>query len=155
RYDSPRGGKRAALSVTMGWLLALTWFEWGIAADTPADRELFESKIRPVLVEHCYKCHSVAAGRPKSGLRLDTREGLRRGGVSGRAIVPGDPDQSLLIQAIAHDEDVEPMPPKGKLPASVVADFRQWVARGAFDPRDSAATAGTPAVGASETWWSL
>jgi hypothetical protein len=62
-----------------------------------AQVEFFETKIRPVLVEHCYKCHSAQAAKLKGGLRLDTRDGLRKGGDSGPAIVPGDPAGSLLL----------------------------------------------------------
>src|SRR5438093_1371181 len=68
------------------------------AEDTPAGRAFFETKIRPVLVEHCFKCHSSQAAAPKAGLRLDTRAGLQRGGKSGPIVVPGAPDESPLIQ---------------------------------------------------------
>jgi len=121
------------------------------AADGPEGRLFFEAKIRPVLVEHCYRCHSAEAGRPKGGLRLDTREGLRRGGTSGPAVAPGDPDESLLVQAVARAGDAAPMPPKTTLPPAVVADFRRWVAMGAPDPRGDA-----PAAKADPLdWWSL
>src|ERR1041385_2730322 len=70
------------------------------AADAPVDSEFFETKIRPVLVESCYKCHSAEAERIKGGLLLDTREGLLKGGDSGPAIVPGDPEKSRLIVAL-------------------------------------------------------
>ena len=95
----------------------------------------FESRIRPVLVEHCYKCHSAGAKSPKGGLRLDSREALLRGGDNGPAIVPGKPDDSLLIKALSHEGDVAEMPPDEKLPDRVLADFRRWIASGAPDPR--------------------
>ncbi len=70
------------------------------------DHEFFESKIRPVLAEKCYECHSAEAGKSKGGLLLDTREGIRQGGDTGPAVVPGDPEKSLLIHAIRwHDPD--------------------------------------------------
>ena len=99
----------------------------------------FESRIRPVLVEHCYKCHSAGAKSPKGGLRLDSREALLRGGASGPAIVPGKPDDSLLIKALSHEGEVAEMPPDKKLPDQVVADFRRWIASGAVDPREELA----------------
>ena len=121
------------------------------ATRAPADAEdstaFFESRIRPVLVEHCYKCHSGRAKSPKGGLRLDSREALLRGGVSGPAIVPGKPDDSLLIKALSHEGDVAEMPPDEKLPDRVIADFRRWIASGASDPRDRKPRGHKPAGG--------
>src|SRR5215471_17469577 len=77
------------------------------------DAEFFEKKIRPVLVEHCYQCHSAKAEKLKGKLLLDSKEAARKGGESGPAIVPGDPDASLVVQALRY-ENFE-MPPKGKL----------------------------------------
>ncbi|PHS08836.1 MAG: hypothetical protein COA78_12470 [Blastopirellula sp.] len=96
--------------------------------------EFFESKIRPVLVQQCYSCHSAKAGEPKAGLMLDSRPAMHTGGDSGPAVVPGDIDASLILGAIRYD-DFE-MPPKEKLPAKVIADFEKWVKMGAPDPRD-------------------
>lgn len=99
--------------------------------------DFFENKIRPVLVQQCYKCHSAAAqatGKLKGGLLLDDRENIRRGGESGPAVVPGNKRKSLLLSALQH-EDFE-MPPKGKLPDGVIADFAKWIVMGAPDPRD-------------------
>ncbi len=113
-----------------------------LAQDGGAGIELFEKKIRPVLVEHCYQCHSAEADKAKNlkaGLRLDTREGILKGGRSGPALVPGKAKGSLLIAALRH-EDLR-MPPKGKLPDAVIADFETWVAMGAPDPRDGKAIA--------------
>ena len=104
----------------------------------------FEQRIRPVLVDRCYSCHSAKAVSKKTlkgGLLLDTREAMRKGGDSGPAVVPGKPEDSLLIAAIRH-ESIE-MPPKGKLPDQVVADFVKWVQIGAPDPRDGRAPAGS------------
>ncbi|MCI0461933.1 MAG: DUF1553 domain-containing protein [Gemmataceae bacterium] len=104
------------------------------AADDPGI-EFFEKKIRPVLVEHCQECHSPARKKQRGGLYLDTRDALRKGGDSGPVLVPGKPEDSLLIKAIRyHDPDLR-MPPKGKLPPAVVSDFEKWVAMGAPDPR--------------------
>ncbi len=94
----------------------------------------FESKIRPIFVEYCYKCHS-ADEKIKGGLQLETRAGLRHGGDSGQVIVPGKPEESLLWTAVTWvDEDYE-MPPKRKLPARVLADIKRWLEMGAPDPR--------------------
>jgi hypothetical protein len=103
------------------------------AKPTAESLAFFEKKIRPVLVEHCYKCHSASSEKVKGGLLLDTRDGIRKGGESGHAVVPGDLKESLLISALKHD-DFE-MPPKKMLPAAVVADFEKWIQDGAADPR--------------------
>jgi len=96
--------------------------------------EFFEKKIRPIFVERCYKCHSAAAEKVKGGLLLDTRDGLLKGGDSGPAIVPGDPDKSILIKAIRQTDELR-MPVKEKLPEEQIADFIAWVKMGAPDPR--------------------
>ncbi len=97
----------------------------------------FESRIRPVLVENCYECHSSQTASPKGALRLDTAQGWRNGGDSGPAIEPGNAAESLLVSALRY-ESYE-MPPKGKLPDEVIADFEQWIAAGAVDPREGPA----------------
>ena len=119
-----------------------------IADDTPD--EFFERKIRPVLVEHCYRCHSAAGDSLKANLLLDSRDGMRRGGDSGPAVVPGDTKRSLLIDAIKY-ESVE-MPPKGKLPESVIADFVKWVEMGAPDPRVDSPSAALPVAASTIDW---
>jgi hypothetical protein len=107
-------------------------------ADAQDGTAFFEARIRPVIVEHCYQCHSAAAKKPKGGLLLDSRQAIRKGGESGPAVVPGKPGDSLLVKALRYtDEDLK-MPPKGRLPASVVADFEKWIAMGAPDPREAA-----------------
>ncbi|MDB4720311.1 DUF1553 domain-containing protein [Verrucomicrobiales bacterium] len=103
------------------------------AEPTTESLAFFEKKIRPVLLEHCYKCHSASSEKVKGGLLLDTRDGIRKGGESGHAVVPGDLKESLLISALKHD-DFE-MPPKKMLPAAVIADFEKWIQDGAADPR--------------------
>jgi hypothetical protein len=106
--------------------------------------ELFEKKIRPVLVDRCYSCHSAKAEKLKAGLLLDTKAGVLKGGETGPALVPGDPEKSLLIKAIRYKDDDLKMPPKGKLAAEVVKDFEAWVKRGAHDPRAGDAAAVPP-----------
>jgi hypothetical protein len=103
--------------------------------------EFFETKIRPVLVDHCYQCHSGEAEKNKKlrgGLRLDTRAGALKGGESGPALVPGKTKEGHLLKALRYDGEVK-MPPKKMLAAEVIADFVKWIEMGAPDPRDGAA----------------
>ena len=97
----------------------------------------FESKIRPVLVESCYSCHSAGEGaKVKGDLRVDTRDALRKGGSGGKpGVVPGDVEASAIIQAIRYTDQDLLMPPKKRLSAAVVKDFETWVKMGAPDPR--------------------
>ncbi len=99
----------------------------------PESYDFFESKIRPILVEHCYECHSASAKILQGGLRVDHRDGLMHGGANGPAVVPKEPNRGTLLKALRH-QDFE-MPPKKKLSDSVVADFEAWIAMGAPDPR--------------------
>lgn len=101
---------------------------------SPDHLEFFEKKIRPVLVAKCYECHSKNAKAVKGGLSLDTREAIRSEGDSGHAVVPGDIEASVLMEAIRY-ESVE-MPPKEQLSESVIADFAKWIEMGAPDPRE-------------------
>ncbi|MCF6311921.1 MAG: PSD1 and planctomycete cytochrome C domain-containing protein [Verrucomicrobiales bacterium] len=104
---------------------------------TAEQEAFFEAKIRPVLVDACYECHSNEGGRIKSGLALDSSEGLRMGGDSGAAIVAGNAQDSLLWLAISYSDPDYEMPPKKRLPAHVVEDFKKWIEMGAPDPRKS------------------
>ena len=120
--------------------------------------EFFENRIRPVLVEHCYKCHSaeaVAGEGIQGGLQLDTRAALLAGGDSGPAIVAGKPNESPLIEALNY-ESYE-MPPAGKLPDAVIADFVKWVEMGAADPREGTTASPTKKfdLEAGKTFWSF
>ena len=108
-------------------------------ANPPAEQiEFFEKSIRPILVKHCYKCHSAGAKKIRSGLLLDSRDGIRKGGERGPAVVPSDPAASLLLKALRYEEIQ--MPPGGKLPDAVIEDFATWIKQGAVDPRDGAAS---------------
>ncbi|HAB17998.1 MAG TPA: hypothetical protein DCE44_16305 [Verrucomicrobiales bacterium] len=111
----------------------------GASTLEPAQVEFFESKVRPILVEHCYECHSERAEKVKGGLLLDTREGLLKGGTAGVVLVPGHPDDSLLIQVLKGTaKDTEAMPPKksgGPLKPEQIAALEEWVRLGAPDPR--------------------
>ena len=104
----------------------------------PDQLEFFEAKVRPILVESCYKCHSFEKGKAKGDLRLDTRDALLKGGATGPAIVAGNPDKSLLIEAVRYGTEDLQMPPKeegGKLAAEQIAVLEEWVRLGAPDPR--------------------
>jgi hypothetical protein len=105
-----------------------------LANPPPEQVDLFEKHIRPILVKHCYKCHSADAKKIRSGLLLDSRDGIRKGGERGPAVVPNDPAASLLLKALRH-EGLQ-MPPGAKLPDTVIADFATWIKQGAVDPRD-------------------
>ena len=94
-----------------------------LAADEQDQFEFFEKRIRPVLIQSCYECHSSQADEPGGGLRLDSRAGVLAGGESGVVVVPGKPAESLLISALHYD--ALEMPPRNPLPAEVVADFEQ------------------------------
>lgn len=110
-----------------------------IAADTServVKLEFFETRIRPVLMEHCTECHAVDT-EASGGLLLDSRVGWQRGGDSGAAIVAGDVAQSLVVRAISYDDPNLQMPPEGKLPPQVIRDISAWIADGAADPRDA------------------
>jgi cytochrome c553 len=116
-------------------------------ADDAAGIEFFEKKIRPVLADHCYKCHSAQAEKLKGGLKLDTRADVLKGGDTGPAIVPGQPEQSLLIKAVRYADENLQMPPKDKkLSAEQIADLEAWVKMGAPDPRTSGAKVATSVV---------
>ncbi len=135
----------ASLAVVLGWSspgFAQPAKPVGFA-DKPSEEQLafFEKKIRPVLVESCHNCHSAQAEKVKGELLLDTREGIRKGGATGPSIIPGNVDKSPLIKGLRHKDPDTAMPPKGKLPDQVIADFEAWVKMGAPDPRDGKAVA--------------
>ena len=106
-----------------------------VAADLGADEksDFFENRIRPVLVKHCYQCHSTKAKAVKGNLLLDSRAGVLKGGDSGPAIVPGEPAESNLLNALRYDGFE--MPPDGKLPDAIISDFEKWISDRALDPR--------------------
>ena len=104
------------------------------AVFAPADIEFFERKVRPVLAEQCYACHSTSAQKMMGGLALDSRDALLKGGKSGAIIVPGHPESSRLLDAVRYAKPDLQMPPKSKLSALVIADLSEWIARGAAWP---------------------
>ena len=122
-------------------------------ARPPADaagEALFTAEVLPVLRDHCFECHSHAAGKMKGGLALDWRSGWEAGGDAGPAVVPGKPDESLLVKAVRHADPDLKMPPTKKLADAEVAVLAEWVRRGAPDPRRA-----EPPNGGAGEWWSL
>ena len=140
-------------------ILALGTSSLAAADLKPADLEFFESKIRPVLVAECYECHD--AKKQKGDLRLDYRDGLLKGGEEGAAIIPGDAKKSILIQSMDYSHETLQMPKKRpKLDAKIIADFVEWVNRGAPDPRvkapeDSITPAWSDLLTVRKNWWSF
>jgi hypothetical protein len=116
--------------------------------------EFFESKVRPILVQRCEKCHGPK--KQEGGLRLDQKSGWTRGGDQGTAIVPGKPEESLLIKAVGYSNQDLKMPPSGKLPQRELAALVEWVKLGAFDPRDGGPVkVGGMTLTEAKRFWSL
>ena len=135
------------LSLCLG--LALTSTVCAGAKDA-ANVDFFETKVRPVLVEHCYECH--AGPKARGGLALDSREAMLLGGDNGPAIVPGKSDDSLLIRSIRHTNPDLKMPKKkAKLDDAVIADFVRWVNVGAPFPAKLVRNDDPKSL----DWWSL
>jgi len=141
------------LSQALG-LLAFSLFSAAAAvASDSTGLEFFEKKIRPLLVENCYKCHSAQAEKLKGGLFLDTRDGLLKGGDTGPAIVAGQPEQSLLIKAVRYTDENLQMPPKNqKLTPEQIADLETWVKMGAPDPRNATQSSKLKAQSSKDHW---
>ncbi len=143
------------------WLRALlvaTALPLGVVfAQAPPDAaEFFERKIRPLLASKCYACHGEKAST--SGLRLDSKAGWERGGSRGTAVVPGDPDHSLIVKAVSYRDPELKMPPSGRLSEAERADLAEWVGMGAPDPRTAEAATPAPAAINFETarkFWSF
>ncbi|MGN6546475.1 MAG: PSD1 and planctomycete cytochrome C domain-containing protein, partial [Aureliella sp.] len=138
--------QRALVLSLLALAILAPWHRAALADEGKADEgkpdaakvEFFEKHIRPVLVEHCYACHSADADNVEGELLLDSRSAMLAGGASGQAIVAGDPASSLIVKALRHD-GLE-MPPDQRLSDAIVQKFEQWIRDGAVDPR----TADTP-----------
>jgi hypothetical protein len=159
RASNPRPARELTARVLVLAAACVAWMPAGGFADDGA--EFFEKKVRPILVERCYRCHSAATKR-SGGLALDTKAGWAKGGDSGPAVRPGDLEGSPLVQAVRWEDEALRMPPEkagGRLPADQIADLETWVKRGAFDPREETET--NPRSGWAETfqerrsWWCL
>ncbi len=115
-----------------------------VAGPGAAGADFFEKQIRPILAENCYGCHSAQSKRLRGNLRLDSREGWLQGGDLGPAVTPGDPQNSLLISAVSHEDEFLKMPPEGKLADQQIALLSRWIVLGAPGPHEVADTA--PAI---------
>src|SRR5262252_1330236 len=107
------------------------------------EREQFEMQVRPLLAKNCWGCHTQSA---MGGLRLDSRESILKGGKSGPAVVPKQPDASLMIQAVTYRHERLHMPPSGKLSDADIATLTAWVEDGAYWPPDDKTTSAKPAA---------
>ncbi|MBM3837452.1 MAG: DUF1553 domain-containing protein [Verrucomicrobia bacterium] len=159
RAARPETAERSPLCARTARSILLPYFSWVIVAGpllapatlrgagepAAANPSFFENRIRPVLVEQCYECHSATAKKLKGGLRVDSRATLLEGGNSGPALVPGDPSKSLLLRAVRHEEKDLAMPAKKpKLPDPVIADFAAWIEQGAPFATGAVVTTGQP-----------
>jgi len=138
--------KRVAALTILGFFLLAARQSANIAqqTDEPSREgiEFFEKKIRPILEENCYVCHSSKTNKPQGGLRLDSREAMLKGGASGKpAVVPGEPDKSLLMEAIRYTDAKLKMPPFEKLPDEQIKDFETWIKMGAPFPKKEPSSA--------------
>ncbi|HEX4131501.1 MAG TPA: DUF1553 domain-containing protein [Pirellulales bacterium] len=145
---------RSLRVITYSWLAVVGWLVGTGAAADNDPMAFFEAKIRPVLAEKCYSCHSADSKTLRGGLLVDTRDGLLHGGDSGPAVIPKNPDESLLLQALKYDGFE--MPPTGKLSEETIANFERWIALGAPDPRiGKAAEKRTIDIAAGKNFWSF
>jgi len=141
------------------WMFTATFCASGLA-QTP-DTTFFEAKIRPVMAAKCYACHSSKLKAPMGGLVLDTKAGVAAGGSGGAVITAGKPGASRLLTALRFTDPHLQMPPTGKLPETVIADFETWIAAGAPDPRTAASAGETTAalkgmsIDAGKKWWAF
>ena len=141
------------------WMFTATFCASGLA-QTP-DTTFFEAKIRPVMAAKCYACHSSKLKAPMGGLVLDAKAGVAAGGSGGSVITAGKPGTSRLLTALRFTDPHLQMPPTGKLPETVIADFETWIAAGAPDPRTAASAGETTAalkgmsIDAGKKWWAF
>ncbi|MEO6183919.1 MAG: PSD1 and planctomycete cytochrome C domain-containing protein [Verrucomicrobiota bacterium] len=143
--------------VLTGIVLCTANFFTAIAATPGAEGvEYFEKKVRPLLIDNCYKCHSQESAKVKGGLLLDSKESVLKGGDSGPAIVPGDPDKSLLIKAVRYFDEKLQMPPKDKkLSSEQITDLEVWVKMGAPDPRTQGAKSNVQSSKSPQAHWAF
>src|SRR3954469_22782449 len=138
RFRMGKSVERCVRSL-IGYLILLSLSCVLAGTASPEQNDFFENKVRPIFAEHCYSCHSDKAEKLKGGLRLDSADGLQKGGASGPAVVPGQPDASLLIKAVRYSDPDLQMPPKNKkLSSDQIASLETWVKMGAPVPSASA-----------------
>jgi hypothetical protein len=138
-------------------LLVLIGCTTAPAAESPADRDFFERKVRPLLAERCYSCHSTAAKKQRGGLLLDNRSAILKGGEDGPVVVPGEPDKSRLIQLLHGEPGGLHMPPKGKLSDKEIAILEEWVRRAVPFPTaaEGEPVKTAPSLTEGRKWWSF
>ncbi len=143
--------KRVVLNILASYFLLDALSNFAKAEDFT----FFESNIRPILIEHCYECHAEGK-KVRGGLLVDSKAALLKGGDTGPAIVPGNPDKSLLMKAILYQGDLK-MPPKGKLSATAINNIKEWIAKGASDPRENKSKTTTEAIDwdKSKNFWAF
>jgi hypothetical protein len=127
----------------------------GEERDAAKEMAFFESRIRPLLSQYCFECHSVKSGKAKGHLRVDSRAALLAGGESGPALDSTAPEKSLLLRAIRYEDENTEMPPKGKLPPAVIEDLTRWVKMGAPWPDDKSAAPVAVATGGASQYEKL
>jgi hypothetical protein len=130
------------------------------AADESAEAreqklDFFEKRIRPIFAVYCYECHSAETGKSEGSLVLDTRDGLLKGGDSGPALIPGEPEKSLLLKAVRHTDESLKMPPEKKLSSGEIASLEEWIRQGAVDPRKAAARKYGMSLEEGKNFWSF
>ena len=146
------------MKVPFGLLCSSCLILIGSEALASEDRKgvaFFETRIRPVLIQHCYECHAPGADEIGGKLFLDSREGIRKGGESGPALVEGDAEASLLAQSLTWKHGDLQMPPEEPLPETVVSDFVRWIEMGAPDPRSGEAREVAGKTYAEDSLWSF
>ena len=166
--NSSRRGRVALAAAAVVFACGFSAVAFGVsAAQQPQNRaaasaalskdqlDFFEQKIRPIFTNNCYKCHSPANGTPQGGLELDWKGGWEQGGTDGPVIVPGDPDKSLLIQAVRYTEKWLQMPPGGKLSNDDISDLVKWVRMGAPDPRTTRPVGTVSYGGSGKNHWAF
>ncbi len=144
-----KGRRAAAMGSTLALLIGYGLL---VGQSNPNGTVLFEKKIRPVLVEKCYPCHSEKAPKLRANLKLDSREGMLKGGDLGPALVVGKPAESPLVKALHYQDEQLRMPPSKPLDPSVVADFETWIALGAPWPDASQNLVKDPGLGGAKPW---
>lgn len=150
RVGSERLGFGGRCRETMLFRAAMLVVFPAVLAAEEAAVERFRAEVEPILRDRCLECHSHAGGKMKGGLTLDARSGWEQGGDGGPAVVPGNPEASLLMRMVRWEDEDHQMPPDGKLPQGEIAVLERWVREGAVDPR-VAEVAG----GKDGGWWSL
>ncbi len=150
--------KQTAAKSALLFAIGVYFSVWNIPVYADELDNFFESKIRPILLQRCEGCHTSDKGKMHGGLALDTKLGWTEGGDSGPAIIPGKPMESLIIAAIEYGEDGPQMPPSeagGKLSDKDIQLLKDWIGRGAHDPRNAKKKVGGMDEAEAKSWWAF